>query len=92
MTKYTIKFSKQFKKSFKKLSDDLKNEVLEILELLANDMPLDKKFKDHSLSGNLVGFRDCHVRADLVLIYEKDQEILILTAINVGNHGNVFFK
>ncbi|WP_075495459.1 type II toxin-antitoxin system YafQ family toxin [Campylobacter geochelonis] len=90
MTKYQIKFTKQFKKSYKKLNPKLKDEVLKILELLANDVPLEAKFKDHPLSGNLSGFRDCHIRPDLVLIYEKDQDILTLTAVNVGNHGNVF--
>jgi mRNA interferase YafQ len=45
--------------------------LLEALELLASDQSLPQRHFDHPLSGEWSGFRDCHIRPDLVLIYEK---------------------
>ena len=55
---------------------------------LINDEPLPERFRDHPLSGEWVGFRDCHVKPDLVLIYEKpDAEILRL--VRLGSHSEL---
>ncbi|PAF43617.1 type II toxin-antitoxin system YafQ family toxin [Helicobacter sp. 11S02596-1] len=88
--KYEIFRSKDFKKSFKKLSETHKSQVLSILERLANDEILEPKYKDHKLKGEYEGFRECHIKPDLLLIYEKCEDILILTAINVGSHSELF--
>ncbi|PAF46224.1 addiction module toxin RelE [Helicobacter sp. 12S02634-8] len=87
---YQIIYTKAFKKSFKKLSIALQGEVLDILYRLACGEALEPKYKDHLLKGKLKGFRDCHIRPDLILIYEKDYPMLILTAIDIGNHGDLF--
>lgn len=42
-----------------------------MIEKLANGEKLDIKFKDHALKGDYLGYRDCHIKADLVLIYKK---------------------
>lgn len=90
MSKYEVTFSSKFKKQYKKLS--IKNRRLtdEILLKLGNDETLDKKHNDHALSGNMKGFRDCHILPDLVLIYEKYEDIMILRAVRVGNHSGLF--
>ena len=44
-----------------------------MLRALVNDAPLAEKYRDHMLSGEWSGFRDCHVKPDLVLIYEKPE-------------------
>lgn len=88
--KYKIIYTKQFKKSFKKLNEINQNKVLTILEKIANDEHLEAKYNDHTLKGKFSDYRDCHVKPDLVLIYEKDKTILILTAINIGSHSEVF--
>lgn len=71
-----IERSAQFKKDYKResrgqhrrhLDDDLRA----VLSLLLADEPLPDRCVDHALTGNWKGFRDCHVRPDLVLIYEK---------------------
>jgi mRNA interferase YafQ len=52
---------------------------------LATDTPLDPKYRDHDLSGDWAGYRDCHVKPDLVLIYAKpDDETLRL---RLGSHS-----
>lgn len=48
-----------------------------VLLALASDAPLDPKYRDHGLSGDWAGYRDCHVRPDLVLIYAKPDDLLL---------------
>lgn len=88
--KYRIEHSKRFKKALKKLCLDDVNLVLHVVGKLANDEPLDSKYKDHKLKGNLEDFRECHIKPDLLLIYQKQEDILILTCISVGSHGTLF--
>lgn len=59
-----------------------------MLRSLAGDAPLAGKYRDHPLSGEWQGFRDCHVKPDLVLIYEKpDPETLRL--VRLGSHSEL---
>ncbi len=88
--KYKIIYSKNFKTSFKKLTTQQKDLTINLLEKLAKDETLDKKYKDHQLKGKLKSFRDCHTMLDLVLIYKKDDDILILEAIDIGKHSKLF--
>jgi mRNA interferase YafQ len=61
-----------------------------ILEFLVKDTPLPPRNRDHPLAGEWEGFRDCHVKPDLVLIYEKpDDETLRL--VRLGSHSELGF-
>ncbi|PAF47254.1 addiction module toxin RelE [Helicobacter sp. 12S02634-8] len=86
----TIKLTKSFKKSYKKLSEEDKNIFKIVLEKLANNEVLDKKYRDHSLMGKLKKYRECHLRPDLLLIYQKQQDGLILICIDIGKHSDLF--
>ena len=89
---YSLHLTKRFTKDSKKLNDkDLKH-VKEVLERLANNETLESKYKDHALSGELNGIRDCHIKPDLILLYKKDNEILELLALRVGSHSDLFKK
>lgn len=92
MSKYQILRLKSFKTNFKKLCKEDKELTLDIIERLANDEILEEKYKDHALQGNFKGYRDCHIKNDLVLIYKKDKNILILTCVSIANHNNSFKK
>lgn len=92
MVKYIVKETRAYKTAFKKLNKYDKALTNEIILRLANDEILEEKYLDHPLHGNLKGFRDCHIKNDLVLVYEKDKNILTLTCINIGNHNNSFKK
>ncbi|GAA7176564.1 type II toxin-antitoxin system mRNA interferase toxin, HP0892 family [Helicobacter pylori] len=89
MIKYTLKKSKEFKKGVKKLNKDDLELLRKILNKLLNDEPLESKYKDHALKGNLKGIRDCHIRPDLILLYEKNNNELILTALRIGKHSEL---
>ncbi len=88
--KYKIFYSTRYKKSIKKLKPKEIEDVEKIIDLLAKDEKLDRKYKDHALKGKFKAFRECHVKPDLLLIYQKDKEVLILTAVNVGSHSDLF--
>lgn len=88
--KYSITFSKQFKKDFKKINKDDKIILKNIIDKLANDETLEAKYKDHALKGNYIGFRECHIKPDLLLIYRKRDDILELYLASLGNHNNIF--
>jgi len=90
--KYKIETSKKFKKQFKKLSSQNANLVLEIIEKLSNGEVLEQKYNDHKLKGNYSEYRECHIKPDLLLIYQRQEKILILTCISVGSHSELFKK
>ena len=88
--KYKITHTKSFKKNFKKLNFKDQEQVLQVLARLANDENLEPKYKDHALQGRLKSCRDCHIKPNLVLIYQKRDDILELLALDIGSHSEVF--
>lgn len=89
----TIKQTAQFKRDLKREAmgayrQVLKDELLSVIAALANDKPLTAKHRDHPLSGDLKGFRDCHVRSDLVLIYRLIADD-VLEWVRLGSHSEL---
>ena len=62
----------------------------EIIKKLANGETLPKKNKDHLLTGNYTGKRECHITPDWLLIYEIDGENLFLYLTGTGTHSDLF--
>ena len=87
--KYKIEYSTAFKKALKKLNKKDIDKVFNVVEKLANGEKLDIKFKDHALKGDYLGYRDCHIKPDLVLIYKKQDDRLILTCVELGSHSEL---
>ncbi len=92
MTKYTIKSTGQFKKDFKLAKKQHKdiNSLKQTINKLANGETLPPQYKDHPLSGNWKGYRECHIEPDWLLIYYYDDNILVLTLTRVGTHSELF--
>lgn len=84
----TTKFQKDLKRA-KKRGFDL-SLLTEILKKLAGGETLPVKNKDHALSGNYAGCRECHIAPDWLLIYEVDGNSLILYLIRTGAHSDLF--
>lgn len=92
--KYDLQFTSQFKKDLKlakKQNKDL-GKLFEVIDILANGETLDAKYKDHSLTGNYRGTRECHVEPDWLLIYEIRGDVLILMLYRLGSHSELFKK
>ncbi|PKM18388.1 MAG: type II toxin-antitoxin system YafQ family toxin [Gammaproteobacteria bacterium HGW-Gammaproteobacteria-15] len=87
----TLEYSTQFKKDFKKIAKMPIPDILEvgnIISQLQRGETLAAKNVDHPLSGNWLGFRDCHIKPDLVLIYRIANNTLQLARI--GSHSEIF--
>ena len=82
--------------SLKKILSSQKNKYLgklfEVIDILANGETLDAKYKDHSLTGNYRGTRECHVEPDWLLIYEIRGDVLVLMLYRLGSHSELFKK
>lgn len=93
-TKYTVKTTNQFKKDFKlAMKRGLNIDLLEIvIATLALGEPLPDKNKDHALTGNWIGHRECHILPDWLLIYRIEEEVLILTLARSGTHSDLLGK
>lgn len=88
----TIKYHTMFKKDFKRIKKrgyDI-SRIEKIVELLANEVPLPEQFKDHNLSGNYNGFRECHIAPDWLLIYQVNNNELVLVLSRTGSHSDLF--
>lgn len=90
----TIKYQAVFKKDYKRVKKrgcDIK--LLEtVIEKLASEEPLEEKYKDHALSNNWKGFRECHITPDWLLVYQIKENELILTLTRTGSHADIFGK
>lgn len=93
-TKYIVKPTTQFKKDFKlAMKRSMKIELLEeVIAMLAMGETLPDKHKDHALTGNWVGHRECHILPDWLLIYRIEDEVLVLTLARTGTHSDLFGK
>lgn len=71
----------------------LKISLLEdVIAKLAMGETLPEKNKDHALSGDWIGFRECHVLPDWLLIYRIENDVLVLTLTRTGTHSDLFGK
>lgn len=93
-TKYIVKTTTQFKKDFKLVKKrGLKMELLrEVITVLAMGETLPEKNKDHALTGNWIGHRECHILPNWLLVYRLEDEVLVLTLTRTGTHSYLFGK
>ena len=88
----TISYSSRFKKDYKvvkKRGYDI--ELLEeVLTLLCEEQPLPEKYRDHALTGNFIGHRECHITPDWLLIYKIEKAELLLALTRTGTHSDLF--
>lgn len=66
------------------------SEVYLVINTLASGKPLSVKHRDHKLSGEFSMYRECHIKPDLLLIYQIKNDILVLVLINIGSHSELF--
>ena len=71
--KYEIRFTTQFKKDVKLAKKQKRNldELFSVIGVLAEGGELDPRYHDHELSGDYAGTRECHIKPDWLLIYER---------------------
>lgn len=90
--KYEVKFTSQFKRDLKlarKQGKDI-DKLFDVISTIAEGGKLDKKHRDHNLSGDYAGCRECHVEPDWLLVYEVMDKVLVLMLYRVGTHSELF--
>lgn len=86
----TGQFRKDYKRA-KKRGYDMS--LLEkVIDTLLDENVLEERYRDHALVGNYIGFRECHILPDWLLIYAIDKGKLVLTAARTGTHSDLFDK
>ena len=87
-----IILSSRIKKDFKLLQKRGYDFALldEVVEMLANRTPLPAKYKDHYISGDYNGYRECHIQPDWLLIYKIVENDLYLLLSRSGTHSDLF--
>lgn len=89
----TIERTNQFKRDYKRELKGqhratLEGDLVEVVKALARDVPLAERYHDHALTGDWKNFRDCHIKPDLVLIYQKPNDE-ILQLVRLGSHSEL---
>ena len=89
---YNLRFTNKIQRNIKlmkKRGKDL-DKLTVVLKLLQNGEELPAKYKDHALTGNYIGCRECHIEPDWLLVYEIINEELIVLLLTTGSHSDLF--
>ena len=91
---YQVKYTSAYKKSYKlmvKRGLDM-SALNNVVDTLRQGKQLDAKYRDHSLTGNFIGFRECHIKPNWLLVYLIENDVLTLTLVDTGSHSDLFKK
>jgi mRNA interferase YafQ len=94
---YLISRTKGFEKSYKKikksgrLKRQAKESLTEAIDTLAEGKKLPAEYKDHQLRGELEQYRECHIKGDLLLVYQIRKKELLLILVDIGTHSYLGF-
>lgn len=94
MKHFDVVWTSQFRKDYKlEMKCRMKIELLDaVIRKLAAGEPLPEKNRDHALSGNWTGHRECHIQPDWLLLYRLEDDVLVLTLTRTGTHSDLFGK
>ena len=87
---FEIKVKKSFQKDFDRILRQGHSTAIiqEVIARLQSGVRLEPKYKDHKLRGDYKDFRECHIKPDLLLIYQIDGQFLYL--VRIGSHSDLF--
>lgn len=88
----TLQTTSQFRKDYKRIKKRGHDCTLleAVIDTLLAENSLAAKHKDHALSGEYSGFRECHILPDWLLIYRIERKTLIMVASRTGTHSDLF--
>jgi mRNA interferase YafQ len=87
-----IVWTSQFKRDYKLAMKRNKDMTLidDCIRTIAKRQPLPSKYRDHELTGNWAGHRECHLQGDWLLVYRIEDNDLILVLSRSGTHSDIF--
>ena len=89
---YSLRTTSRFRKDYKLMQKrglDM-TRLDTVITMLASGETLDESYHDHPLSGDYSGHRECHIAPDWLLVYYKQEDILVLTLVRTGSHSDLF--
>ena len=89
---YEVVTSKLYRKQYKKISTGDRDLVNQAVKTLANGETLEPRYKDHALIGNYIGLKECHIKPNLLLVYQIRDSELELYLVAIGSHSELFDK
>ena len=92
--KYELEYGGKFLKDLKLAKHrglDL-SQLRTVTDMLQDEIPLPPKYRDHLLTGDYKGFRECHINSDWLLIYKKKEAIQVISLYRTGTHSDLFKK
>lgn len=92
---YQVIYYKTFEKSLRKLvkeglKENVQEEIKTVIKRIARGERLEISYRDHKLNGEFSAFRECHIRGDLLLVYQIIKKELVLVVIDIGTHSELF--
>ena len=89
---YQLEFTRQYLKDLKQarkrgLEENRQNDII-LLLLKGEQQPASNR--DHALTGNYRGYRECHISPDWLWIYRRNQTLQIVTLVRIGTHADLF--
>lgn len=84
----STKFRRDYRRIKKRGYDTRK--IAEVIKMLLAKKTLPARMKDHALTGDYQGYRECHILPDWLLIYTVDNDELVLIAFRTGTHADLF--
>ena len=92
MTLLELKWTSQFKRDLKlAIKCGLPMHLMDaVILILREQKPLDAKYRDHELSGEYNGLRECHIQNNWLFVYRVDKGSLVLIATRTGAHSDLF--
>ena len=88
-----IVLTSRYKKFLRKIKNSGRyhiSDIEKVVKIIASGKKLDAKYRDHFLTGNMSGYRECHVKSDLLLVYHLNHNELILVLMDIGSHSDLF--
>ena len=90
---YRVRSTKAYRKELKRVSKHRnfdENSLNNIIDTLKRGDRLEPKYLDHQLTGEFKDCRERHIKNDLLLVYQKHEDVLVLLLIEIGTHDDIF--
>jgi mRNA interferase YafQ len=90
---YSIYRTKDFERSYQRcersgqLNVRAKRELEKVIAAIAAGNKVSPNRRDHQLKGNLAPYRECHIKGDLLLVYQLQKQVLVLVLVDMGTHS-----
>ncbi len=92
---YRIHATKSYRKALKRLRKNknfVEQRLDEVIDILAVGEVLPRGYLDHPLNGEYGNLRECHIQNDILLLYQVEKGVLVLSLVNLGTHSKLFKK